>query len=305
MRGPDVGEPRHGLRQPRGASTLDIEVDAVVAELVTSQVLSEQSLRRITPLLERFCWFATAADSTCLAEITPAVAERFVRARTSKQRAAPSAATMHARRSAVRLLFRIGRQLGLCDWDPTADLELPPRSGSQARPLTDEEVSLCRSASLSSLEATRLPAAWALAEATVRSGELHAVHAEDICLEQNRVLIRATSRTEKRWGELSDWGRRQLRRRLEAIGERPCVIYTGAGGAESRQASSCQAIHETLMRAGLSCEPDVRPVSVAAWAGRAVFDRTQRIDEVAKALGIRSLDTAARIIGWDWTTVES
>jgi integrase/recombinase XerC len=284
--------------------TFDAEVDAVVAELVTSQVLSEQSLRRVTPLLERFRWFATAADSARLVDVTPALAERFVRARTSTQRAAPSAATMHARRSAVRLLFRVGRQLGFCDWDPTADLELPPRSGSQARPLTDEEVSLCRSASLSSLEATRLPAAWALAEATVRSGELHAVHVEDVCLERGRVLIRATSRTEKRWGELSDWGCRQLRRRLDAIGERSCVIYAGDGGAESRQSSSCQAIHEALMRAGLSSEPDVRPVSVAAWAGRAVFDRTQRIDDVAKALGVRSLDQAARIIGWDWTAVD-
>src|SRR4051794_30441362 len=55
---------------------------------------------------------------------------------------------MHVRRSAVRLLFRTGRQLGLCTSDPTVDIVLPPRSSLRARPLTDDEVGLCRSASV-------------------------------------------------------------------------------------------------------------------------------------------------------------
>ncbi len=80
------------------------------------------------------------------------------------------------------------------------------------------------------------------------------------------------------------------------------LVYEGAGGGESRQASACAAISETLRRAGLAGEPDVRPVSVAAWAGARILEQTGQIEAVARALGVRSLDRAARLIGWDWTT---
>jgi hypothetical protein len=33
-----------------------------------------------------------------------------------------------------------------------------------------------------------------------------------------------------------------------------------------------------------------------------VMRTTRRIEAVATALGVRSLDAAARVIGWDWTT---
>ena len=57
---------------------------------------------------------------------------------------------------------------------------------------------------------------------------------------------------------------------------------------------------ERLMRAGIEREPDVRPGSVVAWAGRRIFEETGSIEEVARRLGIRSLDRAARLIGWGW-----
>ena len=41
-------------------------------------------------------------------------------------------------------------------------------------------------------------------------------------------------------------------------------------------------------------------MSVAAWAGSRVFRETGRIDAVAHALGMRNLDRAAALIGWDW-----
>jgi hypothetical protein len=65
------------------------------------------------------------------------------------------------------------RQLGAYDCDPTIDLVLPPRSFLAVRPLTDDEIVVCRSFSLQTLTATRQPAAWALAEATARNSEIH------------------------------------------------------------------------------------------------------------------------------------
>ena len=50
----------------------------------------------------------------------------------------------------------------------------------------------------------------------------------------------------------------------------------------------------------LAGEPDVGPSSVAAWAAARAFREGASIDEVARMLGIRSLDRAARFIGWDW-----
>jgi integrase/recombinase XerC len=64
---------------------------------------------------------------------------------------------MHLRRSALRLYFRTLRQLGLCAGDPTIDLALRPRSCLAVRPLTDDEIVVCRSFSLQTLTATRQP----------------------------------------------------------------------------------------------------------------------------------------------------
>lgn len=60
------------------------------------------------------------------------------------------------------------------------------------------------------------------------------------------------------------------------------------------------ALKDTLARAGLDSEPDVRPNSVAAWATKAVHEQSGRIEEAARAAGIRSLDATATFIGFDW-----
>src|SRR5438128_8843241 len=188
--------------------------------------------------------------------------------------------------------------------DPTQDLVLPPRSCLPVRPLTDDEIVVCRSFSLQTLTATRQPAAWALAEATARTSEIPHIVVSDLDFMNRRVWIHGSSKAEARWGFLSDWGATQLARRIGSLKnvavEDPAVAYEGRGSEESAQASSCIAIAETLMRAGIGREPDVRPGSVVAWAGRRVFEETASIEEVARRLGIRSLDRAARFIGWGW-----
>jgi len=255
-------------------------------------------------LLERFGRFIAAGQCVSdLDRVTPQHVKAFVSA-PGGDGTAPGVATQHLRRSSVRLLFRIARELGLAAGDPTLDLRLPPRSLSNSRPLTDEEVALCRSSALYSLSSTRLAAAWALTEATARTAELPHMRVADLDLDRRRVRIHGSPRTEARWGRLSDWGRVQLERRVRELGRAAelstLLVYGGDGSAESRQASSCQAIAETLRRAGLGSEPDVRPVSVASWAGALVLANTGRIDLAARALGCRSLDTAARLIGLDW-----
>jgi integrase/recombinase XerC len=277
--------------------------DEFVRVLRSNAGLSEQSERRLVQVICRFLRYLDGAGISSLTETSPAAVRDFVLAPSDTTDAAPSVATSHLRRSAVRLLFRVLRQMSLVEHDPTLDLALPPRSSLQARPLSDDEIALGRSFSLYSLTETRRPAAWALAEASARTSEIPNVCVRDLDLDAGRVWLGGGTKVEPRWASLTTWGTRALERRLETIGTDPDtpLVYEGRGSLESRQASTCDAISETLRRAGLAAEPDVRPLSVTAWAGRKVLDETGRIDAVARALGMRSLDRAATLIGFDWT----
>jgi hypothetical protein len=276
----------------------------VAAELIDSAVLSEQSLTRMLDLIGRFGRFVVQGlDVHSLDEVTAAHVGMFVRAH-GRDHVGSSVATMHLRRSAVRLLFRTARGLGMTEGDPTIDLKLDARSSVVGRPLTDDEVGVCRTAALQSLTSTRLSAAWALAEATARTAELPHLRVGDLDLDAARVWLHGSPRTEPRWGAIHKWGVLQLARHVRDLGHdsdpETRLTYSGSGSAQSRQASSCQAIGETLRRAGLEGEADVRPVSVAGWAGARIYADTSRIEATARALGVRSLDRTARLIGLDW-----
>jgi site-specific recombinase XerC len=290
---------------PRGSSpALATPVAAVVASLHNAGRLTEQSEDRLLGLMTRFLSFVERGFGTPLAEVSREQVEAFVLAPSSDGRA-PSVASSHLRRSAVRMLFRVLREHGVVEHDPTLDVRLPPRTSLQARPLCDDEIAVGRSFSFQTLRDSRQPAAWALAEATVRTSELSQVTIENLDLELGTVRIAGSTKTQARIGALTQWGVEALARRVESLGPiapaGTLVVYEGDGSLESRQASCCVAISDTLRRAGLAEEPDVRPVSVAAWAGKKVFDETGRIEAVAQALGVRSLDRAARLIGWDWS----
>jgi integrase/recombinase XerC len=256
---------------------------------------------RTSTILDRFGRFAVEGCALVgLDQVTPAIARSFVAAPTSAGEP-PSTSTMHWRRTALRILFRAARRHGLVDGDPTLDLVLPPRSSLGTRPLTDDEVTLCRSVAQWSLAGSRRAAVWALAEATCRSSELPNVTGDDVDLDSGRVWIGGGKATEPRYGQLSDWGLVQVRARIEEL-EAPSLplVYSGRSPAGAGQVSGASALVDVLTRAGLHHEPDVRPGSVAAWAGRRVLEETGRIDCAARALGVRSLDRAATIVGWDW-----
>jgi integrase len=288
------------------APSLHTTIHLVLAELDRRDNLSEQTTARLTRTIGRFGrYLGHGLGVENLREVRLEHVRAFLEATASDQQASPpSVATQHFRRSAIRLLFRVGRQLGLADGDPTLDLTLPPRSSLKQRPLTDDEIALCRSAALRTLTETRQPAAWALAEATGRTSEIPHIRISDLRLEKGCVRIHGASRTDRRMGKLTSWGVGQVTRRLAALegssDPDPPLIYSGKGSFESAQASSCIAVSETLRRAGLAREQDIGPGSVAAWAGAKAFAEGGLIDEVARMLGVRSLDRAAAIIAWDW-----
>lgn len=218
----------------------------------------------------------------------------------------PSVATRHNRRSAASAGFRLLRALGVVDHDPALDLDLPERSrGRQTRPLTDSEVDAGRAASLRTLSESRLPAVWALAEATATTHEIPRVQTEDLDLGSETVRLSGSAKTLPRIAQLTPWGVHAIAARLEVV-DTPseALTYHGKGSSRSMQASSSAALAKTLKEAGIRTDPSVKPESVRAWAGQRIWLQTGLIETAARALGCTSLDTAAAVIGYGWAEVE-
>jgi integrase/recombinase XerC len=62
----------------------------------------------------------------------------------------------------------------------------------------------------------------------------------------------------------------------------------------------CNAIAGVLGLAGFTEEPDVRPASLRNWAGRRLYDAGMPIDQVARRMGARTLDSAAADVALEW-----
>jgi hypothetical protein len=260
------------------------------------QQLGVGSAQRVGPTIDDFLAFLESCGVDDFGAVTADSCLRFVGSRLQSGRLA-SLATQHNRRAALRTLFKTARHAGLLTGDPTIDLDLPPSSSSPTRPLTDAEVDLCRDVAW--WGSSRVAAAWALAEATARGGEIAEVTVRNIDLDRAVVKLPGGARTEPRTGELTVWGVEALRRRvLEVVVG--AVAYSGGGSSNAGQVSTCRAISSVLVRAGLAGQPAVRPASLAGWAGRRVFEQTGRVEDAARAMGVRSLDRAARLIGLDW-----
>jgi len=268
--------------QRLGRPALTRAIGRVGAELRRNVRLSAQSEPRVLSLFDRFGTFVSRAYGiTRLSDVSGEHVAAFVHSVSAAGGPPPAVATMRLRRSTLRLLFRTARELGLVTGDPTLDLVLPARTNEAARPLTDEEVEDCRRASLQDLSSTRLSVAWALGEATARTAEIPHVTFADLDLARARVWIHGSHNTKARWGTLTDWGTAQLKRHLRALGRNTegasRIAYVGSGNAESRRSWSWHAWRETLDRAGPTDDPNVRPASLAAWAGRQVLGDTGRI----------------------------
>lgn len=278
---------------------LDAELRLCLDELAASN--SDTTFMRVGSSWTRFGEFASHSGIETLGDVDPILAAAFVRARTSAA-ASAGTATMHNRRTSLRLLFRTARRLGLVDGDPTLDLALPARVVGSFRPLTDDEVDLCRDAAAWWMSSNRFAAVWALAEAGARGAELGAVRVSDVDLDDKRVRLSGGKRVESRRAPLTDWARDALERRITTLGGADFVAYRGTSPRSAGRISAASAVTAVLTRAGLGDETDLRPTSVAGWAGRKEFDRTGSIADAARLLGLRSLDATARMIGWDWTT---
>ena len=280
-------------------------VALVMARLSAEDELSTRTLARLELLMAQFSTFVERAYGVrSLDDVRPEMVGAYLSApRTDGHE--PGVSLQHFRRLAVRVLFRTCRAIGIVEGDPSLDASLPARSRAEFRPLEEEEVALCRSAASGSPRRVRAAVAWALCEATARTGELPNVSLADLDLDRGRVWIAGTPRTLPRWGYLTNWGLTQVRRYSEGLDCHPNTpLVCGSADAALAQSSAVGMISKTMTYAGLGGAPGVRPSSVAAWAGRRIFRETARLDLDAQRLGMRSLDRTAVFIGWEWYSAD-
>jgi site-specific recombinase XerD len=236
--------------------------------------------------------------------------EAFISSRTS-QAEEPSISLQHLRRSSLRAGFSTLHRIGLTSKDPTRGINLPTRSQLATRAATDDEIALLEMHALAS-RASRQPMILALAESSGMTAEIPFVtfeHLDDLD-NPTTVEFSGTPWVKPRVATLSPFGQRVLRGRIKVLrrdntlrmGE--SIVYAGSKkrGDVSPTASMCQSISEVFRRAGLHRERDLRPASVAFWAGRQAFEtaKERKLEAAAQAMGLKSLDMTAQKIDYSW-----
>jgi site-specific recombinase XerD len=288
---------------------LDLGFRKIVDAWSASDAFTGQTRTRATETLGRFTTRASKTGVATWQDVDPRTCAGFITAHTSDGRAA-ELATQHARRTVLRMAFRTLRDLGHPVGDLTIDVVLPARSTRQARPLTDDEIVLCRvAARLTGPPTLRRAVTWALAEATAVTSEIPQVRICDLDDSENprRVRLAGNQRHDPRWGMLTDWGATVISRHVQALREKGAaeddrLVYRGKAdpSQDKAQASACNAVGHVLDTAGFTGQADVRPASIRGWIGRTLYEQGHSLQDVALALGNRSLDATADAIGLDW-----
>jgi len=150
----------------------------------------------------------------------------------------------------------------------------------------------------------------ALAEATSSTTETPRLTALDLDDPESPHIVRlpGSTKVRPRNGHLTDWGSRVMAmwvrdRRNSGVPDEAPLTYGGTlPETASPQASTCVAFRSIMRACGLDREQDLRPRSIIYWAGRQAFDQaeTERIEAAARAMGVSSLDRAARQIDYSW-----
>lgn len=109
-----------------------------------------------------------------------------------------------------------------------------------------------------------------------------------------------------------DWAREALHTRIEVLRRQSLpaedlldrrIAYDGTSSDPNRRSAASAMALVKLMRTARVYSPGrTRAESIREWLAGRVFAETGRVEAVASRLGMRSLDAAAHIVGYDWVT---
>lgn len=292
------------LRAAYRAATGPVAEAVTVAELLRqSPQLQPSSTERLVATIAAFAARQHTLGRGRLADFSADDATAFVWA-TTRRGVAPAVATLHLRRTALRLLQRCLHVLDTppaCD--PTDGLHLPPRTRRPLRPLDGDEIALLRIAATTKPR-SRGPslAALALAEAAATTGEIARSRWHHLDLAAGTVQLTGSGPIRPRTVPLTGWGRTVLTRcRTAATAADALLVYRGQAQPASQpaQAAVVNRLRRLLATAGLTAA-DVRPTSIRLWSASELLASGATLIDAANRLGIGSLDVAADLLAYHW-----
>ncbi|MEV8310960.1 hypothetical protein AB0P36_27315 [Streptomyces flavidovirens] len=289
-----------------------LRISRVWKKLAQDGLMSIETVDEYIKVCERLLEYTVAQQISLIDEITPALAEAFVNAPGRDRRGVvietPAGGTQRQRRSGVISLFAHARALGLTKAAPLVDSRPIPRS--PRRPSADlqpEEVARLQFHSERGMPATRHSALLALLLAGLSSAETGAASTTDLNLTAGTVHTQGATHTLARSCPIDDWGVHVLTLRATyQDGKRPGPhrLVASAGSSPSVVQSSVGAgFSEIARRSGLSTKArKVEPRDVTRYVARQVLNETGQLSEVARRLGLSSLDVAAGLADLQWNT---
>lgn len=275
--------------------------------------MTPASASRYSRVFDSFVRYAEACAAEEISDLTTPLCAQFLRAPLGT-RAEPRPATSRFRLTVLRAAFAELMRTGMLSADPMASLAVKDRAaGYFPVPLTPAEVLRLRAAARIRPLDTLRPATVELALAGLSHGEIARTVVEDVNgdswtlrVPQDGSVTREVLLSEVAVQALLirvDAQRRAARRRAEAWDPgvvplaltRPLSSYP----LESIAPSISTNLARGLTAAGIH-RPSVRPRSLREYTANSIYAHTGRVEDVAFHLGIASLDSARRLLDYDW-----
>ncbi len=282
---------------PLGELTIPQAIEVAVDDLeVTSErAKSKYHYERTFERIERW---SDAVGLFLWVDLDQHRCQAFIDAKTKHGRS-PALNTRRWRRSAINRVYAALRRAGYPAVDQTFLIDLGGSSQSYVRgprygrPLIDSEIRSCELAA--DTKRPRHQNAFALACATADASETDAIRPSDVDLDAGTVRIHGSFYRNERVRPLTSWGLQILRANLVGADPGRNLIALGTNW-QTRLSQVSQCLDVVLSGAGLRHDPLVQLSSIRSWAGRTVYE-AEGLEAAAVALGLRSLDGTAQLIG--------
>jgi hypothetical protein len=211
----------------------------------------------------------------------------------------PSESTQKNRRFAIRAIFKTARKLGYQNLDPTPDIEVDALGTPKRKICISADIEALREGAPMGMVSTGLPAVLAFAEAGASNSEIRHLRGIDVDLRLLTVSLPGTGSLNARINSLTEWGGHVLDARLTELSSMDLIVVSTMRKPSLSNGAVSNAFRQITRNARLGdCGFNVD--SVRGWRAREVFGISERIEDVAVFLGLRTLDGAARFIGYDW-----
>ena len=306
-------EDRESAPRDPGTITIEDAFDAVTlhwSSMALTGELSPQTVQLFTRLTKDFRAFAHLHGITRLDEIPPRLVRAFEDApgfdRRANRQITIKDTTRRQRRAAVARFLTDARALHFTAHHPLMDsppIARTPRR--QGHPPTDADIDALRFHAGYGAPRARYAALLALLLTGQSSAEIARATSADHDPETGTITTDGSTHTLARTSALDRWSARAVTDRVLYLqrtrGPGPHRLATDAAPGRNAQASIGAGFSIIAHRAGLSTRRNpVRMRDVTAWYGRMILARTGSLPEVARALGLTSLDSAAAAIGHPW-----